>query len=393
MAHADPAMAAAPEPASAAKDRESLLSLSFALNVCGIYACFMSCSLLHESIYRFRSSSGETLSPWLVNAIEAGVNVIIAAGGRFFWEGTRPVPAQGALASTGSLQVLSKYLTSAARVYGVPGPVSTLVKTARPLPVMLGQRLVAGVRYSWREYAQYLLIVAASLLVGSARSSLPAGGPADGALALGPLCLLLSCICDGYIGGRQKALKASVRAERRARGLQPEALGPLEMQLFTNLYMLATASVFAVALGGFWPSVRLLIEVPILLQNVLQYAACSAVGQIFVFSCMTRADPLVLAMVTSSRKLSSVVVTLLVFGYEVDLACFAGLVLAALGFASILSDEMKKQRRGAAEGTSGVAAGGKDPLPEQTAGGLNGQFHWRGLRRVPLMIREAWKKQ
>mmetsp|Transcript_108941 Transcript_108941/g.347466 ORF Transcript_108941/g.347466 Transcript_108941/m.347466 type:complete len:332 (+) Transcript_108941:53-1048(+) len=296
-------MASAAAPAGSVRSREGASSLSFAFNVAGIYVCFMSCGLLHESIYRTRSASGGTLSPWLVNAVEAGVNVVVALGGRRFWEGVRPLSSQGAFVSTGSFQVFAKYLASAARVHGVPGPVQTLVKTARPLPVMLGQRLLAGTLYSPREYAQYVLFVASSLLVGTARDPLPT----DGISAIGLLCLLLSCLCDGYVGGRQKALKATVQEERRAAGLQPEALGPMEMQLFTNLYMLATASALAVGAGGLGPSLRLLAEAPSLVQRVLQYAGCSAIGQIFVFICVTRADPLVLAMVTSSRKLASVV--------------------------------------------------------------------------------------
>jgi len=351
-------MANAADPSIGARDRESLLTLSFALNVAGIYACFMSCSLLHEAIYRARSPSGDHLSPWFVNAVEAFVNVVVAAVGRWLWEGARPVPHADFL-STGSLQVLAKYFSSAARVHGVPGPVQTLVKTARPFPVMLGQRLIAGTLYSPREYAQYMMIVAASVLVAAAGNPLPTDSPS----ALGAFCLLCSCMCDGYVGGRQKALKASVRTERRKNGVQPEALGPLEMQLFTNSYMLLTALAFAVVFGGLRPGLTHLWEDWSLLEKVLKYAVCSAVGQVFVFTCMTKTDPLVLAMVTSSRKLASVVAILIVFGYEVNSICLLGLVLACLGFGMILSDEVRRQRPRVADCVPRAAvAAKKDPM-------------------------------
>lgn len=316
------------------------ISVSFFVYVGGIYACFISCSLLHESIYRARSPSGDAVSPWVVGALEALANTLVAAAGMCLWEGMQPLVPQRGLATTGGLQLLSKYCASASRVQGLPGPVLTLVKSARPLPVMLGQRLIAGTHYTPREYVQYALIVSASVMVGTAKSSAPSDGVSTAAMLL----LLLSTACDGYIGGRQKEMKNSVRAHRRSHGLAVEDLQPFEMQFYTNVYMLLTASACSLWLGDWRTGLRFLREDPDVALMVLQYAVCSAVGQVFIFACVSRFDPLTLSVVTSSRKLASVMVMLVLFGYEVNTTCLVGLAFAVGGFALVLSDEVSRRR-------------------------------------------------
>lgn len=317
---------------------QSILSLSFLVYVGGIYACFMTCSLLHESIYRARDSSGAALSPWFVNVIESTANVIVAGLGMHFWEGRQPFVPQWGMAKTGCLQVVAKYCASSSRLYGVSAPMLTLVKSARPLPVMLGQRLIAGVTYTQREYCQYVLVVVASVLVGAARSPLPS----DDLSVAGLLFLLASTLCDGYVGGRQKEMKTTVRAYRRSQRQPVEDLQPFELQFFTNLYMLATASVFVLSSGDCWSGVRFMATVPDVQLQLCQYAICSSVGQIFIFACVTQFDPLVLAVVTTSRKFISVLATLVVFEYEVGATSFAGLLLAGVGFYLIVTGEIKR---------------------------------------------------
>eukprot|EP00747_Dinoflagellata_sp_TGD_P031336 gnl/TRDRNA2_/TRDRNA2_135210_c0_seq4.p1 gnl/TRDRNA2_/TRDRNA2_135210_c0~~gnl/TRDRNA2_/TRDRNA2_135210_c0_seq4.p1 ORF type:complete len:399 (+),score=64.72 gnl/TRDRNA2_/TRDRNA2_135210_c0_seq4:62-1198(+) len=357
MAAAADAATAAPGASGVASERRvTMLSLSFAVNVAGIYVCFVSCSLLHEAIYREQAPGGQMLSPWVVNVLESAANTCVAIVGMLVWEGIQPMLPQRSLASTGALQVMAKYCASASRTYGVPGPVLTLVKTARPLPVMLGQGIIAGSRYSLREYCQYSLIVAASVLVGTAKSPLPT----DGVSGVGLLFVALSMACDGYVGGRQQEMKSTARSYRSARGIQPESIQPFELQFFTNIYMGLTAALFAVSSGNVGQAVEFFSQVPGSLSKVVQYAACSAVGQIFVFRCLAQLNPLILSLVTSSRKLVSVMLTLIVFGYEVSGLSICGLILAIIGFVLIFMDETKYKQKSSAVRDEGETSVQKD---------------------------------
>lgn len=316
-------------------DRTSLLTLTFATNVGGIYACFMCTSLLHEYIYRARDTSGETLSPWFVNVLEALANVFVGAVGVYLWEKPLP-PPQRALALAGCAQVVSKSLASMSRVHGVPGPVSTMAKSSKALPIMAGQWILAGTRYTWSEYIQYSMIVSASILIGTAKSSLPT----DHISLLGCFYLAGSMFCDGYVGGVQKQMKMNVKVHRKARGIEPASIQPFEMQLYTNLYMLGTAMIVAIGTGALHHGYVFCRDIPSVTIRVAQYAFCSAIGQIFVFNTVTAFDPLILSIVTTSRKFFSLIVTLIVFGYDLNGLCIAGIVLAGIGLSLVLFGEI-----------------------------------------------------
>eukprot|EP00403_Amphidinium_massartii_P022948 CAMPEP_0178392398 /NCGR_PEP_ID=MMETSP0689_2-20121128/11659_1 /TAXON_ID=160604 /ORGANISM="Amphidinium massartii, Strain CS-259" /LENGTH=303 /DNA_ID=CAMNT_0020012973 /DNA_START=124 /DNA_END=1032 /DNA_ORIENTATION=+ len=285
------------------------------------------------------------MSPWVVNLFEAASNVVVGAIGLACWQSFLPGLRQRDLAVTGFLQLLSKFCASRSRVMGLPGPVLTLAKSARPLPVMVGQRVIAGTRYTPREYVQYTLLVAAGILVSSAKSPLAS----DGVRLPGVLLLILSMFCDGYAGGVQKGMKARVRTSRKALGVEPEELQMFEMQFFTNLYMSVAAGMLALVTGDLWSSLKFMREMPDVVPKVAQYAACSAIGQIFIFACMTHFDPLILSVVTTSRKITSVCVTLLVFGYELDGISIFGLVLAAIGTGLLLHGEAKQNSKTAVQ--------------------------------------------
>lgn len=321
------------------KERTEMLSVNFVTTVGGIYLCFMACSLLHERLYQAAAPDGVTLSPWVVNSLESFLNALVGLTGMCCFEGFHHVP-QGGLALTGGLQVLSKYCGSSSRVHGVPGPVLTLVKSARPLPVMIGQRVIAGTTYTVQEYVQYLLIVFASILVGTTRSS----KRTDAASFPGLLLLFVSIVCDGFIGGKQKELQGRVKAHRKDKGMKVEHLQPFEMQFYTNAYMCLTAVICTLACGDFPTSISYVKQVPSALESILQYTLCSALGQVFIFRCVSDFDPLVLSVVTTSRKLLSVLLTLLLFGYEVGPLCILGLVLAGVGFTLIAYGEVRRHR-------------------------------------------------
>lgn len=93
-----------------------------------------------------------------------------------------------------------------------------------------------------------------------------------------------------------------------------------------------------------------------MIWKVAQYTACSAVGQIFIFRVITRFDPLIVAVVTASRKFASVIATLLVFGYEVNVACLVGIMLAGGGMAMIFSGELRQRSNHAVADTKRSSA-------------------------------------
>jgi len=116
-----------------------------------------------------------------------------------------------------------------------------------------------------------LLSVAGTAAVSMAKKS-KAGASSVTGLAF----LAAALACDGIVGGTQKGLKKAL-AEKNMKERN------FEMQFLTNLYMALTAIVFTFVMGEFGPGCQFLLENPAIFKDILMFAACSAVGQAFIF--------------------------------------------------------------------------------------------------------------
>lgn len=225
------------------------------------------------------------------------------------------------------LQVSAKAFTSLALASGVSFPVVTLAKSGKMVPVMIGSLLLGGASYSLREYASV-----AAIIMGTAIVSMGKKKSAQASSAIGLLFIFLSLAADGITGGMQKRLKA----ESKKLGIQPK---PYDFMFWTNLYMALTAAVIALVFGEFTTGVKFLIDNPSMLEKVLKFGLCSAIGQSFIFYTISNFDPLVATTVTTTRKVFSVLLSIFLNGHAVGTQGWVGIGLASAGILSELLDK------------------------------------------------------
>ena len=135
---------------------------------------------------------------------------------------------------------------------------------------------------------------------------------------------LASLAFDGVTGGVQKKLKASIKEK----GLKDQ---PYDMMAFTNLFMMFVALAAAVGLGELAPGLAYLQADPVILNKILAFAACSALGQSFIFYTIANFDPLVCSTVTTTRKIFTVLLSIFTKGHAMNEQGWAGIGLACLG--------------------------------------------------------------
>merc|ERR1711971_531765 len=70
---------------------------------------------------------------------------------------------------------------------------------------------------------------------------------------------------------------------------------------------------------------------PTILTKVLLFAACSAVGQSFIFFVVAEYGPLKNATVTTTRKIFSVLLSIFTKGHSLAPIGWAGIVLGSIG--------------------------------------------------------------
>jgi solute carrier family 35 (UDP-galactose transporter), member B1 len=303
----------------------------------GIYGAFLYYGTLQEDVFHYKSAAGAKFTQaWLLQAIEALANVIIGGLGLLAAGMTQKLP-QDMFALSGATQVCAKAFTSLALASGVSFPVVTLAKSGKMVPVMVGSLLLGGAKYTLREYLSVAAIIGGTCIVSMGKKS---SGPASS--MLGILFIVLSLACDGITGGVQNRLK------KKSKEIGVEAK-PYDFMFWTNLYMGITALAFAFGLQEVAPGIKYCTENPIILNKIIKFAVCSAVGQSFIFYTIANFDPLVCTTVTTTRKVFSVLLSIFLNGHQMSMEGWGGIGLASAGILSELLDKGGKSGHGKKE--------------------------------------------
>jgi UDP-galactose transporter B1 len=154
---------------------------------------------------------------------------------------------------------------------------------------------------------------------------------------LGVGFILLSLVMDGVTGGIQKKLKTDMSRI----GLSPK---PYDFMYYTNLSMAVVALGISLLLGEFMDGWNFCRQHPAVMQLVLQFSVCSAIGQSFIFYTVAHFDPLVCSTVTTTRKIFSVLLSLVLKGHALTIQGWAGVSLAIGGIISEVHHKVMRTR-------------------------------------------------
>ena len=319
---------AVPTPTTSAVGLPPLIKLLIGAG--GIYGAFLYYGTLQEDVFHYKAKDGSQFKQaWFLQALEALANVIIGGIGMLIAGPTKGLPLKQFMLS-GTFQVCAKAFTSLALASGVSFPVVTLAKSGKMVPVMIGTLLLGGAKYTLREYASVAAIIAGTVLVSLGKKS----GPASSLVGL--LFIFASLACDGITGGMQNRIKNT----SKALGVKPK---PYDFMFWTNFFMGLVAIVFSLSLGEFTSGIAFCTKNPAIFNKILKFAACSAVGQSFIFYTITNFDSLVTTTVTTTRKVFSVLLSIFINGHSLSTQGWAGIGLASAGILSELLDKGSKK--------------------------------------------------
>lgn len=306
--------------------------LGLLFGAAGIYAAFLYYGSLQEDVFAYKAADGSSFKEaWFLQAIEAFANVVIGFLGMVVSGRTPGLPLKY-FAVSGFTQVGAKVCTSMALASGLSFPVATLAKSAKMAPVMAGSLLLGGANYSLREYLQVFAIIAGTVMV-----SMKKGKPGEPSSLLGVLYVCSSLALDGVTGGIQSRLKA----ECKKSGVEAK---PYDFMFYTNFFMMALAVVVAWVNGEAAAGAAFIAANPDILQLVLLFALCSALGQSFIFFTIATFGPLKVATVTTTRKIFSVLLSIFLKGHALSPLGWAGVALGSAGIAGELLPKPSKDK-------------------------------------------------
>uniref|UniRef100_A0A915JWE8 Solute carrier family 35 member B1 n=1 Tax=Romanomermis culicivorax TaxID=13658 RepID=A0A915JWE8_ROMCU len=157
-------------------------------------------------------------------------------------------------------------------------------------------------RYSWSKYVNVFLIVFGVALfmykdthkTGIIKSHFDFG--------MGEIFIIISLLMDGTTGAIQDRMRAHCKVEWHHMMLQ--------MNVWSSLYL--TISILLT--GDFFSFIGFIKQFPYVLGYMALFALSSAVGQFFVFVTVTEFGPLNCSIITTIRKVITILASVLIFG-------------------------------------------------------------------------------
>lgn len=289
--------------------------------IVGIYGAHLTYGMVQEDLYRYRGDDGTAFRyVWLLQVLESSATIGLGLVGRTIFGGRNDLRIRPFLLS-GSSQVFAKVFMSLSLVAGASFPVATLAKSAKVVPVMIGQLLLGGSKYGPRDYIFAALIVIGTVMLSLGGSHSRIDEKSSDTF-LGVVFIMLSLVMDGFTGGLQKQLKRDMAATPPT---------TYDFVLYSHLSMITVAFIVSLVTGDLRKGAACLAGNDDIRSMVLKVCLLSVIGQSFIFYVIANFDPLVCATITTTRKMWSVLLSITFKGHHLMATGYAGLALALTG--------------------------------------------------------------
>ena len=365
------------------------ISLRFVLQCLSIYAAFLCWGYLQEKItsHEYVLSvtgggkdgkgpvNGKFVFTFTLNFFMAFAGCATAATLDFFDKGNKP--------SVSLMRFWKAALTCAAAspigyasLQYINYPLMVLTKTMKPVPVLVVGVVVYQNRYPWYQYVTVLCLSGGLAMYTFASSPKGSGGGdhkgggAGGAggkggasaqaaadtmvnLAMGIpgvitvtivvlkavwgiVLVCINLLLDGYTNNEQD----EIFAQEKVTGLQ--------MMKYTNLWQIWFIALYLLCGWGYYgqsselsESMDFMKRSPDIQRDVALFCVCAGIGQVLVFKIMEEHGSLVWITISITRKLATILVSVLVFQHALNAYQYAGIFLV---FGGITLYTVKKQQ-------------------------------------------------
>jgi UDP-galactose transporter B1 len=185
------------------------------------------------------------------------------------------------------------------------------------LGVLIGRK-----RYPILKYLFVVLIVIGVALFMYKDGKTTGKSEESGVIGIGEILLIISLTCDGLTGAVQERMKAEHSTKS---GHMMKA-----MNKWSVLYL----GVGLIGSGELWDFIAFVGRHPSIVWQLASVSIASALGQYFIFMCVSEFGPLPCSLITTTRKFFTVLCSVIFFGNHLverqwlgAVLVFAGLVL------------------------------------------------------------------
>ncbi|KHN84754.1 Solute carrier family 35 member B1 [Toxocara canis] len=296
----------------------------------GILVCYLLFGVAQESITKTKyGSDGEdrfTFTQALV-FVQCAVNTAFAYTLRGKTRDNVPVKMYAFVA----MSYLLAMMASNHALQYIPYPTQVLGKSCKPIPILVFGVLFAGKKYQWKKYVFVLMIVTGVAIFLYKDNANASQSRSMFSFGMGEFFLLFSLAMDGTTGAIQDTIRHHYKANAHSM--------MYHMNLFSTVYLL-----FGLMASGELAKFSYFVNVyPSVITNMLMLALTSALGQYFIFKTVAEFGPLTCSIVTTTRKLFTMLGSVVLFGNTLTKRQIVG---TSIVFTGLLLDaiESKKKR-------------------------------------------------
>lgn len=215
-----------------------------------------------------------------------------------------------------------------------------LAKSCKLIPVMLIHTLFYRTKFPIYKYlvaGSVTIGVAAFTLSNSKKSSRSSFN--DGKTLLGLLQLSVSMILDGLTNSTQDHLfKYQKTADTKQKLVK--ITGP-NLMCILNFFVFALTIAYTLVFkyeSEVVYAVNFVNRFPHALVNILSFAILGSIGQVFVFLILEKFDSLILVTATVTRKMLSMILSVVLFGHTLKVSQWfgVGLVFTGIGYEAFI---------------------------------------------------------
>lgn len=324
------------------------LALSLAICVLGLYSTFLTWSVLQERINTTPYGDNEYFrAPLIINIVQAFLASIV---GLFYTAVTSKSSPFDVFTQNGKQgwQVF-KSLVLISICSSVASPIGykslahldylayLLAKSCKLIPVMLVHFILYKTRFPMFKYIVALLVTLGVTIFTLAHSK-ESRKVNDGNTALGLAYLIGSMLLDGLTNSTQDQL-FKILLKRKFTGANLMCV----LNLF--IFVLTTAYLVLFQKSEISEAYQFIQRYPQLLYDIVIFAGCGAIGQVFIFIILEHFDSIVLITATVTRKMLSMMLSVVLFGHHLNIKQWIGVVLVfgGIGFEAFTKFQQKKK--------------------------------------------------
>jgi UDP-galactose transporter B1 len=227
----------------------------------------------------------------------------------------------------------SVFLAAQALAY-ISFPVQALMKSSKIISILIVSFLMkSGAKHTNSQYFCGFIITLGIVIFNLSGDKKKDGEDKESSI-FGIIIILGSLFCDGLIGTKQGEIKKK---------FNPSAWDQMEsLNKWAGLICLV-ASIVTTQLFG---CIDFIIKYPAVIKDLVLLALLGTFGQIFIFYTIFNFSPLILSIVTTTRKFFTVLASIVIYNHHINQWQWLSIGLVFIGvFVEMLSGHKKKEKQ------------------------------------------------